>query len=249
MDERREVAPDDPAEGTSADPFFAREDPKSHFTEVELSSSDIPRQAENAPGVLDIFSITFFVQTVCKFFDWDPLEAIGKRIAGDWNAFAECAKAYRNLADGIDVLADNLRDHVDQLEQAWTGNAYAACNVAVYNAANQIQQGTAEPLRKIADQYEEAVDAAYQTYRDLEPLIRALIDAATGIGLIKTLGKAFKEGGELLMKHANDIVDRVSQFQATIQAASSDLASLSSEFEKLENAKAVPPVLEQYEEQ
>ncbi|PRX47276.1 hypothetical protein B0I33_106378 [Prauserella shujinwangii] len=247
MDDRRDGVSGDPAAGTDADPFRAREDPTSHFTEVQLSGSDIPRDAETPMGVLDIFSITFFVQTVCHFVGWYPLEAVGKRIAGDWTAFAKCAKAYRNLADGVDAIARNLRDHVDQLEQAWTGNAYAACNVAVYAAANDIQTGTAEPLRKIADQYEAAVDAAYQTFRDLEPIIRAIIDAATGIGLIRTLGKGFKEGFELLTKHTNDAVERISEFQATISALSSDLASLASEFTKLEKVGAVPPILDQYD--
>ncbi|MER7081178.1 Imelysin [Saccharopolyspora kobensis] len=247
VERRREAASGEPATGGADGLFTAREDPTSHFVEVTLSSSDSPESSFSPTGVLDIFSITHFVQTICKFFDRDPIEFLGKKLVGDWESFAKCAHAFDNLANGVRAIAQNLRDHVDQLEQAWQGNAYAACNSAVYQAANEMVDGTAVPLESLAEHYREAVEASYQTHKDLEPIIKALIDASTGIGLLKTAGKALKEGGEVLTKHADDAAVRISEFQATLQATKSKLNSISGDFAELKPTTTVPSVLEELE--
>ncbi|SFT43883.1 hypothetical protein SAMN04487904_10288 [Actinopolyspora lacussalsi subsp. righensis] len=248
MSERREAEEEDPATGTSSDPFRANHNPRSSFEDVELTGSDSFREPMDPPGVLDLFSISYAIQSICELCGWYPTESLGKKLAGDWDKIAKCGKAFRNLADGVDKMAYNLGDHVDQLEQGWSGNAYAACNVALHRGANEIKDGTADVLRKLADKYEEAAQKTYDTHKELEPLVRSITDMASGFGLAKAAGQGIKNGIELFTEKTNDIMGLISLLQNTINTISADLESIGAEFEKPKSPDSVPPVLKKYDE-
>ncbi|NLU70532.1 hypothetical protein [Streptomyces sp. HNM0574] len=238
----------EPATGRRGQPFAPPEQPDGHYTPVSVGGDGI-EGVQQPPGVLDYFSFTFYVRYVVEFVTGhDPLELIGRPIAGDWDQFVLISKALRNLADGLRAVVTNLVAHVDQLEAVWDGNAYMACNLAVHNAAKEIQDGMVQPLEDAADLYEEAAAAAHQTYQDLAPAISAVIDIATGIGLVKALlSGASKASARLLGEKVDWIAARTSEFQAAVQAANSGLESVSREFTELKAADSVPPVLAEYQ--
>ncbi|SNR32511.1 hypothetical protein SAMN06265360_102124 [Haloechinothrix alba] len=205
MNERRDATDYSPDTGTTATGYVRETEPAESLKDVEAGSDSVYSRPE--PGsVLEYFSVTYVIRsiiTMCGFSD--PFDWLGVKLAGDWDKFTEYSMALENLADCIDGVASNLRRHVDQLEESWTGNAYAACNVAIYDIANQLQQGTAEPLRELAGHYEEAAQIAIDAYHALEPSMGIIADAATGIGMFAAITKGVKK----LVDDLGEAIDEV----------------------------------------
>jgi uncharacterized protein YukE len=233
---------------------------ESALAEVDVHSGEAQAQfaVNEPPGVMDTFSITFYIRwairAVTEYFgnEWDPIDHIGERIAGDWYQFRACGKAYGHLADGIDRLQINLNAHVTQLGNAWEGNAYAACHTSVYDTTSAMQSGTVEPLRRLAEHYEEAAVKAERLYRDLEGPITALTDLALGVyGLMVTGPGALTafalKAGDTIGEVIDTIVTTISNFEAAIAVVKADWEGVNADFAKFETIDGVPPVLAEFE--
>lgn len=203
---------DSGATTTEPDTGFPRPaEPGDRLTTPSPDADDVYIQPE-PNNVLDHFSVQFVArQMIVMFTDHDdPMDWLGKRFAGDWEAFLACADALDNVASCIRDVADNFIAHVDQLEAAWSGNAYDAFNLALRNIRDQIVDGTVVPIEDLAKNYRDAASSTVQDYLAIEPIMGTVVDAigTMGFGLVKNTFKLkdfIKEAVEPSLDQAVDI--------------------------------------------
>ncbi|HEY8474107.1 MAG TPA: hypothetical protein VIL37_15930 [Natronosporangium sp.] len=120
---------------------------------------------------------------------YDPYELVLKPVVGDWAGFRRCADVFRNIADALIDMCSNLYHAQLCMSTAWRGNAADACNVHL----GRLHDGIADayqPLRAIADEYEQAANGQAEFRTTVATLISDLIDAAIVLAIAIAGGSA-----------------------------------------------------------
>lgn len=107
-------------------------------------------------------------------------------IAGDWAGFRGCTDVFRNLADAVGSMAGNLHRTQVMLPEVWRGNAADSCNVHI-GRIRQALKDAEDPLRTLADRYEEAAEGQAHFRVLITPLLDELASAAANLLLAAVL--------------------------------------------------------------
>ncbi|OLT45197.1 hypothetical protein BJF85_02030 [Saccharomonospora sp. CUA-673] len=161
-------------------------EPEERLVAPNADADDVYIQPE-PNNILDHFSVQYQVRWIITWFADDPMDWLGKRFAGDWEAFLNCAEALDNLAECIRDIMTNFIAHVEQLEAVWSGNAYSAFNFALRDIRSQVIDGTVEPIERLAENYRDAARSAVDDYQAIEPIMGVVVDAigTAGLSLLK----------------------------------------------------------------
>lgn len=168
---------------------------------------------------------------------YDPFEVLLKPVCGDWAGMRACADVFRNVGDATTDMATNLRWSTQGLEDEWKGNAADSCEVHLLNLAKALE-GAKQPLRKIAQEYENCAKGANELSSSIGVLLADVSDAAltaaasagitalagsTGVGLpialvvgAFTLSRVYK-----VVKAVKDALDLIARIKATVDTFSS----------------------------
>ncbi|MFS8522354.1 MAG: hypothetical protein FWJ87_13455 [Micromonosporaceae bacterium] len=105
---------------------------------------------------------------------YDPYELVLKPVVGDRAGFRRAADVYRNVAQALIFMSNNLYHARVSLPSVWRGNAADGCNVHLDRLSKGILDGYA-PLHRIADEYEKAAQGRADFRVTVAQLISDLI--------------------------------------------------------------------------
>src|SRR5690606_5515988 len=125
---------------------------------------------------------------------YDPYELVLKPVVGDWAGFRRAADVYRNVAQALIFMSNNLYHARVSLPSVWRGYAADGCNVHLDRLSRGILDGYA-PLHRIADEYEKAAQGQADFRVAVAQLISDLIDAAIILVVAVAAGSATSWSG------------------------------------------------------
>ncbi|MEV6173937.1 hypothetical protein AB0L99_37705 [Streptomyces sp. NPDC051954] len=136
----------------------------------------------------DVFSPSALASWVFeKFLGVNPMDEAKNALGGNWEEYAQCAKAWHSLGLFCDDLARNLESGNKSLDVSWSGNAADAAYVYMGTLAKDIAalQGSFEQLK---EQYETVTDGVWNAAEACGDLLSGMLDLAIVIGLTMAAG-------------------------------------------------------------
>ncbi|ARF55778.1 hypothetical protein [Streptomyces gilvosporeus] len=120
-------------------------------------------------------------------FDFNPVDEAKKLIAGDWEEYAECAKAWKAMGDFCEDLAENIRAGNRALDKSWNGNAADAAYIYFDTLAKDIAD-MKHSFNELKESYEKTTEAVWNTAEACGDLLQGILDTAAIVGLTALAG-------------------------------------------------------------
>ncbi|MEU1941715.1 hypothetical protein ACFW95_26235 [Streptomyces sp. NPDC059474] len=122
-------------------------------------------------------------------FDFNPVDEAKKLLAGDWEAFAACAKAWSYLGEFCDDVSTNILAGNIELDSTWNGNGGDSAYKYFSDLARDVAKfkDSFESLKSI---YEDLYKAVYQTAEACGDLLSGILDLAAVVGMTAAAGAA-----------------------------------------------------------
>ncbi|WP_159029256.1 hypothetical protein [Streptomyces viridochromogenes] len=136
----------------------------------------------------DVFSPSAVASWVFeKFLGVNPVDEAKNALGGNWEEYAQCAKAWEALGLFCDDLAKNLQSGNRSLDVTWSGNAADAAYVYMDTLAKDIaaMKGSFEQLK---EQYEIVTDGVWHAAEACGDLLSGMLDLAIVIGITMAAG-------------------------------------------------------------
>ncbi|MFE7272663.1 hypothetical protein [Streptomyces sp. NPDC057623] len=136
----------------------------------------------------DVFSPSALASWVFeKFLGVNPVDEAKNALGGNWEEYAQCAKAWNALGLFCDDLAKNLESGNSSLDVTWSGNAADAAYVYMDTLAKEIaaMKGSFEQLK---EQYEIVTDGVWNAAEASGDLLSGMLDLAIVIGITMAAG-------------------------------------------------------------
>jgi hypothetical protein len=113
---------------------------------------------------------------------------------GEWEAFAKCGIAYRNLASACQDLGVNIQGGEIRIDASWEGNANDAAHAYFSELAAKVG-GMRLALEAAADKYSDAARGAWLASNQVKNILEAIIDSAVIAAACTAVGTALIETG------------------------------------------------------
>jgi hypothetical protein len=122
-----------------------------------------------------------------KFLGVNPVDEAKNALGGNWEEYAQCAKAWEALGLFCDDLARNIESGNKSLDATWSGNAADAAYVYMETLAKDIaaMKGSFEQLK---EQYEIVTDGVWNAAEACGDLLSGMLDLAILIGITMAAG-------------------------------------------------------------
>lgn len=122
-----------------------------------------------------------------KFLGVNPVDEAKHALGGNWEEYAQCAKAWHALGLFCDDLAKNLEAGNKALDATWSGNAADAAYVYMETLAKDIaaMKGGFEQLK---EQYEIVTEGVWNAAEACGDLLSGMLDLALVIGITMAAG-------------------------------------------------------------
>ena len=164
-------------------------DPAERLKKPQVGDKDEPSMPyRDLTSYGDVFSPSALANWAFKkFLGIDPMDEAKHALGGNWEEYAECAKAWHALGLFCDDLARNLESGNDSLDVTWSGNAADSAYVYMGTLAKDIaaMKGTFEQLK---DQYETVTDGVWNAAEACGDLLSQMLDLALVIGITMAAG-------------------------------------------------------------
>ncbi|MBB1261239.1 hypothetical protein [Streptomyces alkaliterrae] len=228
------------------------------------SDSALSTIGESVGVVLDLCSPTALINEGIKLiFNYDVLGSLAQLVAGDWDTFDSCAKAWIKLGVLCSAVGTNVDHGNRNLSVSWNGQA-ADTAYDYFNEISRKIKEAQEIFKKLHGCYEEVareinafinvLKAAMTTIGDIA--IQVALEAAagaaaaaTGVGLVLTVGAAAIIAAQCARaaKIVDDTLDALNMLYITINGArSSGQAGVVAEVEAI---KKFPVPKREYDNQ
>jgi hypothetical protein len=136
----------------------------------------------------DVFSPSALASWIFeKFLGVNPVDEAKNALGGNWEEYAQCAKAWNALGLFCDDIAKNLESGNRSLDVTWSGNAADAAYVYMDTLAKDIaaMKGSFEQLK---EQYEIVTDGVWNAAEASGDLLSGMLDLAIVIGITMAAG-------------------------------------------------------------
>lgn len=159
-----------------------------------------PPTAEHPEDLLTLFQESldaidpgsWVLEAINEIFGSNPIEEAMAKLGGDWQAYGKAGDMFEHLGEFFQQIGDNLKIGNDELDGYWMGVAADSAYIHFDDLAESAKAHR-EVLRKIAEQYKVASDAAYHFAISGGPIAAAIIDAALVAGIAMAAGTATSE--------------------------------------------------------
>jgi len=159
-----------------------------------------PPAAEHPEDLLTLFQESldaidpgsWVLEAINEIFGSNPIEEAMSKLGGDWEAYGKAADMFEHLGEFFEQAGENLKIGNDELDAYWRGVA-ADSAYLYFDELAEKAKAHREVLRKIAEQYRVASDAAYHFAISGGPIAAAIIDAALVAGVAMAAGTATSE--------------------------------------------------------
>ncbi|MGW7662181.1 hypothetical protein [Streptomyces sp. NPDC054756] len=136
----------------------------------------------------DVFSPSAIASWVFeKFLGVNPVDEAKNALGGNWEEYAECAKAWQALGSFCGNLAQNVKAGNKSLDATWSGNAADAAYVYMETLSNDIA-AMKDSFEELARQYEIVTDGVWNAAEASGDLLGGMLDLAIIIGITMAAG-------------------------------------------------------------
>ncbi|MFI5657888.1 hypothetical protein [Streptomyces sp. NPDC051684] len=120
-------------------------------------------------------------------FDFNPVDEAKKALGGNWEEYAECAKAWGSLSQFCKDLAENIRAGNKGLDSAWSGNAADSAYVYLESLAKDVESFAAT-FDDLKENYEVVTEGVWQAAEASGDLLSGILDLAMIVGITAAAG-------------------------------------------------------------
>ncbi|MBR7676252.1 hypothetical protein [Streptomyces daliensis] len=189
----------------------------------------------------DALSPTAWVLEVYEMvFGFNPLDETLQWFTGDWQAFARCAEAWKNLGSMCDDIAANIQGGNRELDASWQGHA-ADMAYLYFDTLQQKTVNYNSSLTKLSGEYREIAHAVFSAAEAAKGVLAALADDVIITAVLLAEGTAFSWTGvgaavgygvasihiARMLKHWGQITETLSRTQNTVNASVGIIQGLS----------------------
>ncbi|MFE4575247.1 hypothetical protein [Streptomyces chartreusis] len=136
----------------------------------------------------DVFSPSAIASWIFeKFLGVNPVDEAKSALGGNWEEYAQCAKAWAALGLFCDDLAKNLESGNKSLDVTWSGNAADAAYVYMETLAKDIA-AMKSSFEQLQEQYEIVTDGVWSAAEAAGDLLGGMLDLAILIGITMAAG-------------------------------------------------------------
>ena len=164
-------------------------DPVERLKKPQVGDNDEPSTPyRDLTSYGDVFSPSAIADWACgKFLGFHPVDEAKHALGGNWEEYAQCAKAWRALGSFCDDLAKNLESGNKSLDLTWSGNAADSAYVYMGTLAKDIaaMKGSFD---KLGEQYEIVTDGVWNAAEACGDLLSQILDLAAVIGITAAAG-------------------------------------------------------------
>ncbi|MER5947728.1 hypothetical protein ABT127_16870 [Streptomyces sp. NPDC001904] len=164
-------------------------EPTKNLTKIKVGDSDEPTsQYRELTSYGDILSPSAIVSKGLEFaFDFNPVDEAKQAIAGNWEEYAECAKAWAGLNEFCTDLASNIRAGNKGLDSAWSGNTADSAYVYLESLAKDVE-ALGATFDELKDNYEVVTDGVWHAAEACGDLLNGILDTALLVGITAAAG-------------------------------------------------------------
>ncbi|MBM4792629.1 hypothetical protein HXP44_11345 [Streptomyces sioyaensis] len=126
----------------------------------------------------DVFSPSAMISKGLELaFDFNPVDEAKKLLGGNWEEYAQCAKAWESLGNFCEDLSKNLESGNKALDATWSGNAADSAYVYVDTLADDVA-AMKESFDDLKEQYERVTEAVWHAAEACGDLLGGILDLA-----------------------------------------------------------------------
>ncbi|MGW7573992.1 hypothetical protein [Streptomyces sp. NPDC054765] len=122
-------------------------------------------------------------------FDFNPVDEAKKLLGGNWEEYAQCAKAWGALGNFCADLSENLESGNKALDATWSGNAADSAYTYVDTLAKDIS-AMKESFDGLKEQYQQVTEAVWHAAEACGDLLSGILDLALVAAITAAAGAA-----------------------------------------------------------